>query len=43
MIEYLGEIETEFKTLKPVYQGPVWVGIMKKYTVGRTLCVTHSL
>ena len=41
MIEYLGEIETEFEILKPVYQGPRWVRIMKKTKVENL--VTHSL
>ena len=41
VIEYLGEINTEFEILKPVYQGPRWVRIMKKTKVENL--VTHSL
>ena len=31
VIEYLSEIETEFENTYPVYQGPIWVQIMKKW------------
>ena len=30
MIEYLGEIETEFQNVVACYQGPRWNRIMKK-------------
>ena len=39
--EYLGEIETNSKILKPVYQGPRWIRIMKEMEVENL--VTHSL
>ena len=30
VIEYLGEIETEFEILKPIYPEPEWVRVMNK-------------